>query len=237
MDQHLAGRVAAVAALDEPTRRRLYQHVVRQPAPVDRDQVAAALQVPRATVAFHLDKLVGEQLLEVTYERRSGRGGPGAGRPAKLYRRSRHHVAVSIPERHYELAGRLLAAAVEESDHSGEPPRAILERRAHSKGKELGESTKADQDGGDRAEILLQALDEHGFEPRTEGSDVLLGNCPFHTLAQGHSDLVCGMNLSLLTGLLCGLGNTEMQADLVPAPDRCCVRLTRRKRTSDSSPT
>src|SRR5947199_10787376 len=115
MDQDLADQVAAVAALDEPTRRRLYDHVVRQPAPVSRDEVVAALQIPRATVAFHLDKLVSEQLLDVTYERRTGRGGPGAGRPTKLYRRSERQVAVSLPERRYELAGRLLAAAIEES--------------------------------------------------------------------------------------------------------------------------
>src|ERR671939_88936 len=80
--------VAAVAALAEPTRRRLYDHVVRQPGPVSRDEAAAALGVPQPTTAFHLDRLVADGLLDVHYERRSGRTGPGAGRPAKLYRRA-----------------------------------------------------------------------------------------------------------------------------------------------------
>lgn len=226
MDPDLAGQVAAVAALDEPTRRRLYDHVVREPAPVSRDEVAVALQVPRATVAFHLDKLVGEQLLDVTYERRTGRGGPGAGRPTKLYRRSERHVVVSLPERHYELAGRLMAAAIEESTRSGEPSGTILERRAYREGEELGGSTKASRRAEDTPNLVLPALEKHGFEPRREGVDVLLGNCPFHRLAQTHTELVCGMNLSLLTGLLCGLGNTDMHAELDPAPGRCCVRLT-----------
>lgn len=225
MTDPLAGRVAAVAALDEPTRRQLYEHVVRQPAPVGRDEVAAALRIPRATVAFHLDKLVDERLLDVTFERRTGRSGPGAGRPAKLYRRSQRDVAVSLPERHYDLAGRLLASAIEESDRSGEPPRTILERRAYRTGEELGENTEPARDDAADPDAVLLALEQHGFEPRVEGTDVLLGNCPFHVLAQTHTELVCGMNLSLLTGLLHGLRNTDMRAHLDPGPGRCCVRL------------
>lgn len=223
MDEALAGQVAAVAALDEPARRRLYEHVVRQPGPVSRDDVAAALDIPRATVAFHLEKLVDEQLLDSTYERRNGRSGPGAGRPAKLYRRSGRQVAVSLPERHYDLAGRLLAAAIEESDRSGESPRQLLGQRAYRHGKELGEATPVDGDGID---VVLSVLDEQGFEPRRQGAQVFLGNCPFHALAQAHTQLVCGMNLDLLGGLLAGLGHTDMQAHLDPAPDRCCVVLS-----------
>jgi predicted ArsR family transcriptional regulator len=223
MDDPLADQVAAVAALDEPTRRQLYDHVVRQPVPVGRDEVAAALEIPRATVAFHLDKLVDEQLLDVAYERRNGRRGPGAGRPAKLYRRSGRQVAVSLPERHYDLAGRLLAAAVEEADRTGEAPRPLLEQRAYRHGKELGEATLVDVD---RADIVLSALEEQGFEPRAQDAQVVLGNCPFHALAQAHTQLVCGMNLNLLRGLLAGLGHTATQADLDPAPDRCCVVLS-----------
>jgi predicted ArsR family transcriptional regulator len=225
MDEPLAGRVAAVAALDEPTRRRLYEYVIRRAEAVGRDEVAAALQVPRATVAFHLDKLVEEHLLDVTYERRTGRNGPGAGRPAKLYRRSERHIAVSLPERHYDLAGHLLAAALEEADHSGQPARAILERRAHELGKELGETTQAAQRTGHDADALISALEAHGFEPRTQGTQVLLGNCPFHTLAQKHTQLVCGMNLNLLDGLLAGLGHTGLHARLDPTPGHCCVRF------------
>ncbi|MDQ4008627.1 MAG: helix-turn-helix domain-containing protein, partial [Actinomycetota bacterium] len=111
-------QVAAVAALDEPTRRRLYDHVVRQPQPVSRDDAAAAVRLPRSTAAFHLDRLVDEGLLDVAYERRSGRTGPGAGRPAKLYRRGEREVAVILPGRRYDLAGELLAAAVEDAESS-----------------------------------------------------------------------------------------------------------------------
>lgn len=217
-------RVSAVAALDEPTRRRLYDHVARTQDPVSRDEAAEALDLARTTVAFHLDRLVDEGLLDVSHERRSGRTGPGAGRPAKLYRRSRCDVTVSLPERRYDLAGQLLAAAVAESESSGDSPRAVLDRRAYQSGRELAEASRLDGDG-DARDAALRILEERGYEPRPEGSEILLGNCPFHTLAQEHTELVCGMNLRLLGGLLEGLTRTGLTASLQPTAGHCCVRL------------
>ncbi|MGA4863561.1 helix-turn-helix transcriptional regulator [Streptomyces lavendulocolor] len=208
--------VSAVAALDEPTRRRLYDHVVRRPEPVSRDEAAAALGLARQTAAFHLDRLAAESLLDVVYERRSGRSGPGAGRPAKLYRRSAKQVAVSLPDRRYELAGRLLAQAVEESDATGEPVRRVLHRKAGELGTHLGAQRGTD---------VCELLERHGFEPRCEDGTILLANCPFHALAQEHTETVCGMNLHLLRGALDGLDETGFEAHLEPAPGRCCVRL------------
>src|SRR4051812_26707697 len=160
MDDERAAQVSAVAALAEPTRRRLYDHVVRQEGPVSRDDAAAATDVPRATVAFHLDRLVDEGLLDVVFERRTGRTGPGAGRPAKLYRRAECDVEVSLPERHYDLAGDLLAAAMAGSEGAGESPRTVLDRLAYDRGREMGQ-------GSGRA-AALRVLEVHGYEPRVE---------------------------------------------------------------------
>jgi predicted ArsR family transcriptional regulator len=223
MAEDRSAQVAAVAALAEPTRRRLYEYVVRRPQPVSRDDVAGALGVPRATTAFHLDRLVAEGLLDVHYERRTGRTGPGAGRPAKLYRRSEAAVEVSLPERRYDLAGELLAAAVAEAERSGERPRAALERRAHVRGRELGEAARAA--GEDGRDAVLLALEQQGFEPRLEGPGIALANCPFHALAREHTELVCGMNLHLLEGVLEGLPSSGLTARLRPEPGMCCVRL------------
>jgi predicted ArsR family transcriptional regulator len=215
-----SARVAAVAALAEPTRRRLYEHVVRQPEPVSRDDVAGALGLARATAAFHLDRLVADGLLDIHFERRSGRTGPGAGRPAKLYRRSDVPVEVSLPQRHYDLAGELLAAALVEAEQSGEPPRAVLERRAFRRGRELAAGVAT---GG--AAAVVGVLEEAGFEPRTTDGVIALANCPFHALAQQQTELVCGMNLSLLHGVLDGVGDAGLVAVLRPEPGMCCVRL------------
>jgi predicted ArsR family transcriptional regulator len=225
MNNSLDAAVAAVATLDEPTRRRLYDHVIRQPQPVSRDELAAALGLPRATAAFHLERLAAEGLLDVVHQRRTGRSGPGAGRPTKLYRRAPRQVTVSLPERRYDLAGHLLAAALEEAEHSGEPPRTVLNRRAYRLGHKLGQAAHTAEPRGEDRTAALEVLEAHGFEPRTEGAEVVLGNCPFHTLAQEHTDLVCGMNLHLVDGLLHRLDRTGLCVRLSPAPGSCCVRL------------
>jgi predicted ArsR family transcriptional regulator len=211
-------RLEAVAALAEPTRRRLYDHVVRQPDPVGRDEAAVAVGVPRATAAFHLDKLADDGLLDVVRQRRTGRTGPGAGRPAKLYKRAATSVRVSLPERRYDLAGELLASAVEDADASGQRPADALDRRARALGEELGR-------GAAGVAGVLAVLEEHGFEPRADGDAVVLVNCPFHALAQRHPELVCGMNLGLVNGVLAGAGGSGLAARLRPVAGHCCVRL------------
>jgi len=225
--------VAAVASLDEPTRRRVYDHVCTHALPVSRDDVADALEVPRRTAAFHLDRLAELGLLSVSFARRSGRSGPGAGRPAKLYHRSAGEVAVSLPPRQYDLAGRLLAGALAQAQESGEPPSEVLGRQAHDFGRAmargqsglgepLGQPEQSSQ--GDTG-VLMSLLEAHGFEPHLAGSDIVLRNCPFHALAQEHPELVCGMNLHLLQGVLEGLGQEGVRACLDPGPSRCCVRM------------
>jgi predicted ArsR family transcriptional regulator len=158
-------------------------------------------------VAFHLDKLVAEGLLEVTFARRTGRAGPGAGRPAKLFRRAGREVSVSLPERRYELAAHVLAAALE----SGRAPA----ERARAVGAELGA-------GAVDARSLLE---RHGFEPDGDGAGLVLRNCPFHALAQAHRELVCGMTLGLVEGMLAGLGEDGLVACPDPEPGGCCVRV------------
>jgi len=215
------GDVSAVASLNEPTRLRVYGHVSAQQEPVSRDDVAAALGVPRRTAASHLDRLAGAGLLVVSFGRRTGRSGPGAGRPAKLYRRSTREVSVSLPQRGYDLAASLLAGALVEAERCGEAPRYVLERRARDRGRAL----VGRRPDSDATAVLMRLLESHGYEPRVEGTDIALRNCPFHAMAQEYPELVCGMNLHLLEGVLDGLGSPGLRARLDPLPSRCCVRM------------
>ncbi len=216
MTEPLAQRLAAVTTLDDPTRRALLAFVARNPEPVGRDAVAAAFDLPRSTAAFHLDRLVDQGLLDVVYRRLSGRTGPGSGRPAKLYRRSSREVSVSVPERHYELAAALLAAAVERSASTGMPVADALADAATDAGRSLGSGSTA----------LRDVLEQNGFEPRTEPDGTLvLGNCPFHQLVADHPQTVCTMNLHLLRGAACACGADPDQLCLDPAPGRCCVTV------------
>lgn len=222
----------ALAALGEPTRRALYAYVAAQDRPVSRDEAASATGTKRATAAFHLERLVGDGLLEARFARVSGRTGPGAGRTAKLYARARRPIAVSLPPRRYEIAGEVLATALEEAEREGTP---VGEAVAHAAGQ-AGRQIAAG--GADLAETpsrsgwepkespdLAELLSRSGFEPK-EGPErsIYLANCPFHELAARHPGLVCAMNLHLLRGLIGELGICA-QARLDPAEGRCCVTI------------
>jgi predicted ArsR family transcriptional regulator len=215
--------VQAVAVLEEPTRRRLYEYVVGRPEPVSRDDAASALGIPRTTAAFHLDRLTEEGLLDTCYERRTGRTGPGAGRPAKLYHRSDREIEITLPERQYAVAGHLLAAAIQDAESTGITPGEAVNRRAHEYGETLGCTAR------DRGEPLERVLEVCGFEPRAEADGIALGNCPFRRLAKEHPQLVCGMNLHLVAGLVSSL-DADLRAELAPTPGHCCVRLVKSQR-------
>jgi predicted ArsR family transcriptional regulator len=222
----LADRVAAVSALDEPIRRALFDHVSRSGSPVSREEAAEALGLARSTAAFHLDRLAEEGLLAVEFRRLTGRTGPGAGRPSKLYARAAGEVAVTVPERQYEFAGQLLLAAIEESTRTGEAALDALLRIAGETGRALGSE----------AGSLEQVLEEHGFEPRPDpDGGIVLGNCPFHRLAQQHTETVCQVNLELLRAAAAGSRDRRHTMVLDPGAGRCCVRAVRT--TPDTDPT
>jgi predicted ArsR family transcriptional regulator len=222
-------QVSGVSALAEPARRALYLYVAAQPEAVSRDQAAEGVGLPRHTAKFHLDKLVEEGLLDTEFRRLSGRRGPGAGRPTKLYRRSPREVAVTLPQRHYDLAGQILAGAVEAAARDGVPVLEAVHRAAADRGHRLGgaEEDRAGDPGASPLEAVAAILAGHGYEPRLEDDVVVLANCPFHALAREHTELVCGMNLHLITAMLDERGHTDVRAGLDPAPQRCCVTVTR----------
>ena len=211
--------IAAVGGLDDPVRRRLYAYVAGRDEAVGRDEAAGAVGIGRPLAAYHLDKLVDLGLLTASYQRLKGRRGPGAGRPAKLYARSSREFLVSIPPREYELAARLLAQAVND-DVSG-ASRASLGHAAHQLGVDLARGSRAVGDDAHSADAVLA---HHGFEPAREpDGNVSLANCPFHKLAGQFPDVVCGMNLALIGGLMDGLGLADMRPVLEPKAGRCCV--------------
>lgn len=224
-----AASVAGVAALAEPVRRDLYLFVAGQAEPVSRDQAAAGVGVPVHTAKFHLDRLADEGLLEVEYRRLSGKRGPGAGRPTKLYRRSEHELAVSLPPREYDLAAGVMAAAIEASVHDGTPLREALRDCAVAAGRSLAAPGQARPEQ-DPLHAVCDVLADHGYEPRTEPDEdsderVVMANCPFHWLSRHHTELVCGLNADLIEGVTQAHGRGVVTARLEPAPGRCCVVL------------
>lgn len=223
--------VEAISSLGDAKRRALYDHVVSHGDWTSRDQAAVATDIERATAAHHLDKLAEDGLLEVDYRRLTGRSGPGAGRPAKVYRRAARDIAVSLPPRRYELAGRVLAAAADRARLDGVPITEAIETEARHAGTELADemvhhvrSPAAKRSR--RARAVVDVLASHGFEPEQDDAGVIvLRNCPFHHLARQHTELICGMNLCLLDEALRSAGEHGLHATLEPEDGRCCVKL------------
>jgi predicted ArsR family transcriptional regulator len=219
-------QVSGIAALDEPVRRALYLHVVKQEGDVTRDAAAAALGITRALAAFHLDKLVKEGMLDARFRRLSGRVGPGAGRPSKLYRRSARVFQVALPARQYEIAAQLMARAIDATDSP--EIRQGLRSAAHDFGRTAGEGARGDPSdqarGTEGMDLIESVLLLYGYEPQHESPhEIRLRNCPFHVLARDHASLVCGLNLDLMQGLLDGMEDHSIEAVLQPRPGMCCV--------------
>lgn len=209
----MTDRWAAVTTLTDRSRRALYDYVRRQDHPVAREEAADATAMTRGLAAFHLDKLVDAGLLTARYEAPGDRP-RGRGRAPKVYAAVGEGVAVTIPERRYELIADILAEAVT----AGTEP----DRVAHRRGHDLGTSLR------DAAGDVVDALADLGFEPEPDPDAVRLYNCPFHALATRHTALVCGLNHAFVTGLLDGLGTTTLDVHLVPRPGACCVELRTR---------
>ena len=218
--------IDAVAALAEPTRRALYELVAADGEAVGRDDAVEALGISRELAAFHLDRLVEAGLLQTEYRRRSGRTGPGAGRPAKLYRRADRQVEISLPVRRYDRAADLMATAIEML------PGTVAIDALSAVARERGTAAGADarQQAGRRLGYvrtlsgLVEVLRTAGYEPRLDSpGTVRLRNCPYDDLAAEHRDLTCGMNLAWAEGVVDGLGASGMQVELDPEPGRCCL--------------
>jgi predicted ArsR family transcriptional regulator len=215
--------VEAIAALREPARRALYEYVERQPAAISRDQAVAALGLTRPLAAFHLDRLVEAGLLSADYRRLSGRSGPGAGRPAKLYRRSRRRVAVSLPYRDHALLAELLAAAIA---HDGPDP--ALAGPANETGRSLGSRARrrlrSGITAGRLAGCVASVLESLGFEPYAgPDGELRARNCPFDPVSRRFTPVVCGIGQALVGGVIDGVGADGLRVTREDHPDRCCV--------------
>ncbi len=219
-----ARQIESLAALGEPVRRRLYLYVASRGGDVSRGEAARAIRVSRALAAFHLDKLVEVGLLETTFRRLSSRTGPGAGRPSKLYRRAPTRIDLSLPQRRYELAAQVLAAAV--GDTGAGNGLEALRHAARDRGRQMGKDQIPGSGGRRPLERAARALATCGFEPyQTPDGVVVLRNCPFDSLRGDRRELICGMNLALIQGLVDGLGLGTVSARLAPREGMCCVAL------------
>jgi predicted ArsR family transcriptional regulator len=234
-------KTAAIAALADPLRSRLYQLVRDAGRPVTRDEAAEAAGISRSLAAFHLDKLVDRGLLTFEYARPEGRTGPRAGRPSKVYEPSEIEVQVSIPERHYDVIGKLLVDSI--LAEPGQAARSeVAANVAAGEGRRIGEEVRRElrmrPPGTERAlAATADILRQRGYEPYpAEDGSLRLRSCPFHKVARHAPELVCRMNREFIQGIVRGIGNQTVEAALEPTPGQCCVVLRGGPRERASTP-
>ena len=206
--------IEAIVVLQDPVRRQLYEYVAAQDHDVSRNEAAEGAGIGRTLAAFHLDKLVDAGLLDTESRRLTGRSGPGAGRPAKLYRRSGAEHHVSVPARDYRTAADLLAEVADGARLDVE-----LRAAAAREGRAVRDAAGPIED----LDTMRAVLSARGYEPRVDGAVLRLVNCPFHVLSERHPALICGMNLALLEGLVEDTEGVRVRMD--PRPGMCCVAV------------
>lgn len=214
-----AQAIARLSVLEKPTRKAVYD-AVRQAAPTNRAEVAEDVGISVSLAAFHLDKLLEASLLEAFYARPPGRGGPGAGRPAKWYQPSDVQLEVSIPARRYDLMATVLADAVDAAAESGDPQAAVAES-AWQAGHQVGATAPPAQDRSS----WRSAIEPLGYEPVDSDAGVVFRNCPFAALATHRAELVCRANAALIEGALDGSGARDVDVRLQPGAGGCCILL------------
>jgi len=220
-----AADLMAVALLAEPTRQRLYLYLRERGEPVGREEAARHAGIKPRLAAFHLDRMADAGLLDVGYRRLSGRVGPGAGRPAKVYSVSSRFFSVEVPQTRYGLAASMMATALSADGPGGNGK--SLQDVATAAGESLGgEIRRQARTKGAQLEAVQHKLTQLGYEPRVqESGEWTMRNCIFAELSASHRELVCPMNAAFVTGLLDGARLKSLRVERRTAPPGCCVRL------------
>jgi predicted ArsR family transcriptional regulator len=221
-----AADIAAVALLAEPVRQRLYLYLRDRHEPVGREDAARHAGIAVKLAAFHLDRMAEAGLLDVEYRRLTGRVGPGAGRPAKLYSLSPRSISIDLPQTRYALAASMMATALSGTFSGSDGPDRLQEVAATA-GETLGADIRGRTNRA-RREAVQGKLEQLGYDPKVQGSGELsLRNCIFSELSVSHRELVCGMNAAFIRGLLHGarLRSPRVEGRTEELPT-CCVRIT-----------
>jgi predicted ArsR family transcriptional regulator len=223
-----AADVMAVALLAEPTRQRLYLYLRERREPVGREEAARQTGVKPRLAAFHLDRMADAGLLDVEYRRLSGRIGPGAGRPAKVYSVSPRSFSVEIPQTRYALAASMMATVLSAAgSRAGDAE--SLQDVAASVGESIGsEVRRRARTKVARQDAIHRKLTQLGYEPQVqESGEWAMRNCIFSELSMSHRELVCPMNAAFVTGLIDG-AQLSLRVERRTEKPGCCVRLTSR---------
>jgi predicted ArsR family transcriptional regulator len=198
------------ASLGDATRRGIYISVREALEAVTAAQIAELFDIHTNVARHHLDKLVVDGYLEVTHRRRSGKQGPGAGRPAKHYEPTAKEVSVQFPARRYDLLAELLARVVMRVAPNDASE--IAEEIGREYGREIAAEVGLPRDAGFDVAVqaVARAMMGVGFDTEPgQGQNMLVTHsCPFGQTALDHPGIVCKLDQGIVKGLLEGSAQT-----------------------------
>jgi predicted ArsR family transcriptional regulator len=194
--------VDALAAVGNPELREALRFVREQESAITADDLAAARDVHRNVARARLERRVEAGLLTARYERRSGRSGPGAGRPAKVYSAAPSLASIEFPRRRYETLVGLLADAIAPAERA---------ERLHEIGVRFGHeladaaALRPTRSLGVAFGRLCAAVRQLGFQASLERLDdgiatIATPTCPLRPLVRARPD-VAGIDRGMWAGL------------------------------------
>ena len=181
---------------------------------VTADELAEHGGIHRNVARARLERLAGAGLLESAFAR--GRGGPGAGRPAKTYRAAPELAAIEFPDHHYEDLVGLLAEGRTDLHDVG----AAFGRRL-AKAAGLPQTRSLDD--------VCAGLRRLGFQAARDGDTIVTPTCPLRPLVAAHPE-VAAIDEGMWTGLVGRRASCAVEGCLDPtAPCRIQVLIQSRR--------
>ncbi len=195
---------AITAAFGDQTRREIYLYLSGVEGKTAA-QVAEVFHLHPNVARHHLEKLLAGGYLEVSLQHNT----PGAGRPAKLYKKSHNLHRATLVNKPDTLLLLLLKRLIDYT-----PPEA-LEALAHEVGLNYGKSLTVNMSVGESLRSLrsalvaiADALTALGFSAHTKedetGTQIIRDVCPFGNLAV-QTPALCAIDKAIVEGMLSGL--------------------------------
>ena len=205
------------SSLGDATRRGIYISVREAPEAVTAAQIAELFEIHTNVARHHLDKLVADGYLRVTHRRRTGKKGPGAGRPAKHYEITGKEVSVQFPTRRFDLLAELLVRVLRRT--APDQAALVAEEVGVEYGQELAAEIGLPRDAG--FDVAVQAVAKAmmgvGFDGELDDANNALVThfCPFGQTALDNPEIVCKLDQGIVKGLL---AETSQGGDAVVVP-------------------
>jgi predicted ArsR family transcriptional regulator len=220
-------------ALGSAVLRAALLMIRRARGPLTVDEAAATMGVHRNVARNRLERLVAAGLVQTRFHRRSGRSGPGAGRPAKLYSAAPQSHALEFPAHHLpELLAELIDELPEEERETA--LRLAGRRFGHLLASRTGLKVSDDVAGG--VDAVCSAMRELGFHAvlrsaDDEGAVITTPTCPLRPLVAQRAEAANidrGMWIGLVEHAVRDLSAAEVSCETdscLDGGDECTVVL------------